>query len=35
MMEHYEPLMSFGEDAAEIYDAEPDAGHREDTLATV
>ena len=34
-MEQYEPLMSFGEEAAEIYDVEPDAGHREDTLATV
>ena len=34
MMENYEPLMSFGEDAAEIYDVEPDAGHRSETLAT-
>lgn len=35
MMENYEPIMSFGEEAAEIYDVEPDAGHRSDTLATV
>ena len=35
MMEHYEPLMSFGEDTAEIYDTEPDAGHRAETVATV
>jgi SAM-dependent methyltransferase len=35
MMENYEPSMSFGEDAAEIYDTEPDAGHRRETLATV
>ena len=35
MMENYEPIMSFGEDAAEIYDAEPDVGQRGDTLATV
>jgi hypothetical protein len=35
MMEHYEPIMSFGEDTAEIYDTEPDAGHRGETLATV
>jgi hypothetical protein len=34
-MEQYEPLMSFGEETAEIYDAEPDAGQRGDTLATV
>jgi hypothetical protein len=34
-MEHYEPIMSFGEDAAKIYDTEPDAGHREETSATV
>ncbi len=35
MMENYEPIMSFGEDTAEIYDTEPDVGHREETLATV
>jgi hypothetical protein len=35
MMEQYEPIMSFGEDTAEIYDAELDAGHRGETLATV
>lgn len=35
MMEQYEPLMSFDEDAAEIYDTEPDVGQRRDTLATV
>jgi hypothetical protein len=35
MMENYEPLMSYGEDTAEIYDAEPDAGQREDTEASV
>ena len=31
-MVDYEPLMSFGEDVAEIYDAEPDAGHRGHTF---
>src|SRR5690348_17577528 len=35
MMENYEPLMSYGEDTAEVYDAEPDAGQREDTEASV
>src|SRR5207247_7328001 len=35
MMENYEPIMSFGEDDAEIYDAEPDVSQRGDTLATV
>jgi SAM-dependent methyltransferase len=35
MMENYEPLMSFGEDTAEVYDAEPDAVQREDTEASV
>jgi len=35
MMEQYEPLMSFGEETAEIYDVEPDAGHRNETLVTV
>jgi hypothetical protein len=35
MMENYEPLMSFGEDTAEIYDIEPDTSHQSDTLATV
>jgi SAM-dependent methyltransferase len=35
MMENYEPILSFGEDTAEIYDAEPDAGQRRDTLAAV
>ncbi|HEY7833033.1 MAG TPA: methyltransferase domain-containing protein [Ktedonobacterales bacterium] len=34
-MEHYEPIMSFGEDAAAIYDAEPDVSQRRDTSATV
>ena len=34
-MEHYEPIMSFGEDDAEMYDAEPDVSQRGDTLATV
>ncbi len=34
-MEQYEPIMSFNEDAAEIYDTEPDDGHREETVATV
>ncbi len=35
MMENYEPLMSFNEDAAEIYDADPDVSQRGDTLSTV
>src|SRR5690348_2003133 len=35
MMENYEPIMSFGEDTAKIYDAEPDVGQRRETLATV
>lgn len=35
MMEQYEPLMSFGKETAEIYDVEPDAGHRNETLVTV
>ncbi len=35
MMEHYEPIMSFGEDTAEIYDTEPDVSQRGGTLATV
>lgn len=35
MMENYEPIMSFGEDTAEIYDAEPDVGQRGDTLTAV
>lgn len=34
-MEQYEPIMSFNEDAAEIYDADPDVSQRGDTLATV
>lgn len=34
-MENYEPGMSFDEAAAENYDTEPDAGHREETSATV
>ena len=34
-MENYEPIMSFGEEGAEIYDAEPDVSQRQDTLATV
>jgi len=32
MMENYEPIMSFGEDAAAVYD---EHDHRDDTLATV
>src|SRR5215469_2730654 len=35
MMEQYEPLMSFGEDTAEVYDAEPDVVQREETEASV
>jgi cyclopropane fatty-acyl-phospholipid synthase-like methyltransferase len=35
MMENYDPLMSYGEDTAEVYDAEPDAGQREETEASV
>jgi cyclopropane fatty-acyl-phospholipid synthase-like methyltransferase len=35
MMENYDPLMSYGEDIAEVYDAEPDAGQREETEASV
>jgi len=35
MMENYEPSMSYGEETAEIYDAEPDAGQREETEASV
>ncbi len=34
-MQNYEPIMSFGEDDAEIYDTEPDISQRKDTLATV
>ena len=34
-MENYEPSMSYGEETAEIYDAEPDAGQREETEASV
>ena len=34
-MKHYEPLMSFGEEEAEIYDTEPDVSQRADTAATV
>jgi len=35
MMEHYEPIMSLGEDDAEIYDTEPDVSQRGDTLAVL
>jgi SAM-dependent methyltransferase len=35
MMENYEPIMSFGEDDARIYDTEPDVSQRGDALATV
>jgi SAM-dependent methyltransferase len=35
MMENYEPSMSYGEETAEIYDAEPDTGQREETEASV
>jgi SAM-dependent methyltransferase len=34
-MQHYEPIMSFGEDDAEHYDTEPDVTQRRDTTATV
>ena len=34
-MENYEPSMSFGEEGAETYDADPDVSQRQDTLATV
>jgi SAM-dependent methyltransferase len=35
MMDDYEPTMSFDEDAAEIYDNDPDVSQRADTSATV
>jgi SAM-dependent methyltransferase len=35
MMEKYEPIMSFGEDDAEIYNAAPDVSQRGNTVATV
>jgi len=34
-MQDYEPIMSFGEHDAEIYDTEPDVSQRRDTSATV
>jgi SAM-dependent methyltransferase len=34
-MKDYEPIMSFGEHDAEIYDTEPDVSQRRDTSATV
>jgi SAM-dependent methyltransferase len=35
MMQDYEPIMSFGEEDAEMYDTEPDVNQRRDTSAMV
>src|SRR5579884_3872037 len=35
MMKDYQPIMSFGEEDAEIYDSEPDVSERQDVSATV
>jgi len=35
MMKDYKPMMSFDEDAAAVYDADPDVSERQDTSATV